>query len=102
MKTLNIILITFLVLSTNFLFAGNDIEYIPASKDMAFTNTMVAPSAPLEASFEENTTEPFIASILLELAPVTPAEADFSESDIFTTPGPQTIAPETPAFADFD
>lgn len=102
MKTINTLLITFLVLSANLLFAGNDRDFMSAARESAPVSTiLLAPVTPAEASFDDTAVSDCNLTIE-ELAPLTPVEADFNDS-IANIPVTTTVlAPTTPAFADFD
>ncbi|MEI6885375.1 MAG: hypothetical protein WCO02_12870 [Bacteroidota bacterium] len=116
MKATTIILAAILTFTANILFAGNDnasvsvlntsntvtmtalAPEVPAEADFndAFIDdyTALAPVSPAEAQFEEMTYETVSA---LNLAPLTPATADFDETNDYTS-----LAPLTPAEADFE
>lgn len=121
MKTTTIILATLLTLQISFLFAGNEsITATPATEVSFSAVSMLAPSTPAEATFEEAGSVTFD---LEALAPATPPAADFEEMvpviDLsalspatpaeadFTDAGDQTVdiralAPVSPAVADFE
>ncbi|MDP1621325.1 MAG: hypothetical protein Q8M08_03210 [Bacteroidales bacterium] len=94
MKTSTIIIAAILTLNTGLLFAGN--ETTTASVTNRNRMISLAPSMPLEATFED--------AVTIEtnnLIPVLPAEAEFND-----TPSEMVsfadLAPVTPAVADFD
>ena len=81
-----------LILTSNILYASNDIT---ATKEVSASISLV-PTTPKEATFEDATTLNLTA-----LAPVTPVEADFSDVEYEMTPAFSTLSPITPIEADF-
>ena len=122
MKTTITILAVVLTLSASLLFAGNETSSSPVSNDNAtITMAVLAPVAPIEATFEDFTTVNEIAALVpvtpseatfeempadvtsvFDLAPVAPIQADFEDvvSDVTINNG--ILAPLTPAVADFE
>ena len=98
MKTTTMILAAIFTLSMNVLFAGNN-GAVENSEASPF-RTSFAPSTPSEATFEEMTGTIDIVSIV-NLAPLAPVEADFSDAVSETTIDIAALAPVTPGEADF-
>jgi hypothetical protein len=96
MKATTILLAAVLTLSINVLFAGND-EASVVSETNSF-HASLAPVTPAEAIFEESN-EALATAFML--APVSPVEADFSDAISETTIDMITLAPVTPIEADF-
>jgi len=122
MKTLTKILTVALTLQAGVLFAGNNLEWVPASRENVSLNTeALAPTVPLIATFEEivmtniyksfapcnpmaagfEETEADI-NLIYDLAPVTPLVADFNDTPEIVNPDYSYLAPTTPAIADFE
>jgi hypothetical protein len=112
MKTKILILTAILAGSVSLLFAGSPKTYIIKSNSITIEFTVyddyswLAPETPREATFEDS--EPRPAPDIARLAPITPKEATFNEacSDP-STPSEmmlslQNIAPVAPKEADFD
>ncbi|MEI7725774.1 MAG: hypothetical protein WCK09_11765 [Bacteroidota bacterium] len=122
MKTTTIIIAAIFTLQAGILFAGNDNISTPvANITSAITLTALAPSTPVEATFEDmiplnemNSLIPVIPAeatfeempadmiSLVMLAPVTPVTADFNDSAVSVAIAPASLAPITPATADFE
>ncbi|MEI7727818.1 MAG: hypothetical protein WCK09_22115 [Bacteroidota bacterium] len=122
MKTTTIIIAAIFTLQASILFAGNDNISTPVTNETAaIILTTLAPSTPVEATFEEmipvneiNSLIPVTPSeatfeempaemiSLVMLAPVTPVTADFNDSTDSVTIDSSTLAPVTPATADFE
>jgi hypothetical protein len=122
MKTTTIIIAAILTLQSAILFAGNDNIATPVINEISsFNLTALAPSTPVEATFEdmammnemttlipvtpaEATFEEMPADMisLVLLAPLTPVTADFNDTADSFTIDPSTFAPLTPATADFE
>ena len=112
MKTRNTIyvLAIFLGLQFNTVFAAGNLtdsaaSYIPVS--LATISIELAPTAPKEATFEENTLQadgaPLAESNIILIAPVTPGEADFEDELSNTTAVCiNMLAPVTPKVAEFE
>ncbi len=96
MKATTTLLAAVLTLSMNVLFASNDGAAVNTETNSFLTS--LAPSAPVEATFEETTDVTAIAFIL---APVSPIEADFSDAISETIIDITALAPVTPSEADF-
>jgi hypothetical protein len=120
MKAIITILAAILILQAGMILAGNDNISTPAMNESVVIT--LAPSVPMEATFEEIVATiievdaispdiPIVADFydiapeagftLMNLAPLTPAVADFDDS-IDLTIETSAIAPVIPAFADFD
>ena len=98
MKTTTIIIAAIFTLQAGILLAGNDnISTAVSNETPAITFAVLAPSTPVEATFEEMT----LVNEALSLVPVTPAEATFEEtpSDIISL---VMLAPAAPRTADFN
>ncbi len=122
MKTTTIILAAIFTLQVGILFAENDnISTSVINETSAITLVSLAPSTPVEATFEEIITVNEMVSLvpltpaeatfeempsdmisLVMLAPVTPATADFQDTIVSVTIDPGMLAPVTPATADFE
>ena len=122
MKTTTIIIAAIFTLHTSILFADNDNISTPVTNETsAITLTALAPSTPVEATFEEMipvnemnslipvtpveaTFEEMPADIicLVMLALVTPVTADFNDSADPVAIAPASLAPISPAIADFE
>ena len=122
MKTTTIIIAAIFTLQASMLFAGNDNISIPVTNETsAIILTALAPSTPVEATFEEmipvnemNTLVPVTPAeatfeempadmiSLALLAPLTPVTADFNDTTDSDTIAPASLAPVTPATADFE
>ena len=100
MKATITILAAVLTLNTGILFAGNEITSAPVTNENTTVNLIsLAPSAPLEATFEYAT----ISVIdLSALAPTILLEADFSDVAPDANTDLTSLAPLTPAVADFE
>jgi len=115
MKATTIIIAAALTLSVNVLFASNDNASAPLAKAIA-TLTLLAPTVPMEATFEDAVDMTDFASLApvtpteasidemnyemvsaLNLAPIVPLSAEVEESDDFSS-----LAPIVPAEADFE
>jgi hypothetical protein len=122
MKTLTKILAIALTLQAGVLFAGNKSEWVSALREnvslkvealapvippiatfeeIALINIYkaLAPCNPLAAGFDE--TE-YNLNLVYDLAPVTPAVADYNDIPEFANPDYSYLAPTTPAVADFE
>jgi hypothetical protein len=97
MKATSTILAAVLTLSMNVLFANNDGAAVINNMNSS-TFTTLAPATPAEATFEETND---VTAIAFKLAPSTPIEADFSDVITETTIYITTLAPVTPSEADF-
>jgi hypothetical protein len=98
MKTTTMILAAVFTLSMNILFAGNNA--VAVNSEANPFRTSLAPGTPSEATFEEMTgTLDIVAAV--NLAPLAPVEADFSDATSETTIDIFTLAPVTPSEADF-
>jgi hypothetical protein len=99
MKAITIIIIAaILTFSVNVLFAGNEISSTPvANATTTITLTSLAPTVPMEATFEG----PFIITDLAYLAPATPTEAQFEDIS-YELVAALNLAPVAPAAADFE
>jgi hypothetical protein len=96
--TITILIAVVLTLSVNVLFAGNDITSVPAANANAVvTLTSLAPTVPMEATFEDAV----VLNDLAYLAPTTPTEAQFEDLSIELISA-LNLAPLTPAAADFE
>jgi hypothetical protein len=122
MKTITIIIAAILTLQSAILFAGNDNISTPVTNETAaFTLTALAPSTPAEATFEEMIPVNELTALvpvtpaeatfeempsdmisLVMISPVTPVTADFNDSADSVTFDPASLAPITPAIADFE
>jgi hypothetical protein len=125
MKTLTIIITAILSLQISTLFAGSDCPIDKSSIDnKASYCVSLAPTAPLEATFEdeemildlskyapstpkeatfedESETEGISAELLKSVAPSVPAQADFNDDDTVQSADLGLLAPKAPAEADF-
>lgn len=99
MKAITTILIAAaLTLTVNDLFAGNDLISPPsANAAMAMNLTSLAPTVPMEATFENA----IDMTDFVSLDPTTPAEAQF-EDITYEMLSAMNLAPLTPARADFE
>jgi hypothetical protein len=98
MKATTIIIAAALTLQVNILFAGNEVNSTPlANTYSAITLTLLAPTTPAEATFEDLVEMTDFAS----LAPVTPAEAQFEDISCELVAA-LNLASVTPAEADFE
>ena len=98
MKTTITILAAVLTLSVNVLFAGNETSSAPVTNDNAtISMVFLAPIAPAEATFEDF----IMANEIVVLAPVTPSEATFKEMPIDVV-SVFDLAPVVPIQADFE
>jgi hypothetical protein len=98
MKTTTIIIAAIFTLQASILFAGNDHISTPAATETsAITLTTLAPSTPVEATFEEMSP----VNEMNSLIPVTPTEATFEEMPADTI-SLEMLAPVTPVTADFE
>jgi hypothetical protein len=97
MKATITILAAVFTLQAGILFAGNETISTPVASESAIIT--FAPSAPLEATFEDATTTviDFVA-----IAPATPVEADFSDIAPDASIDLTNLAPLTPVVADFE
>ena len=122
MKAKKIILAAILSLQFSFLFAGNDIFFPPTAAVSSTINLItLVPSAPAEALLEdmvmENTFlglspvtpgialfEDFAVEIkpVMDLSPVIPSVADFTETDDQISIDFRMLAPVIPSEADFE
>jgi len=88
-------MVTVLILQAGVLFAGNEISSAPSAS--AHSTILFAPVTPAEATFEE-----FIPVMEVVVSgPVVPVEATFEET-ITETLSVTDLAPGTPADADFE
>jgi hypothetical protein len=98
MKPTIIILAALFTFHTSLLFAGNEVSSPNAVTETAVLNiSSLVPSTPAEATFEDVLLYTPDAS---SFAPSLPVEADFSDSPEMISAG--TLAPSTPAVADFE
>jgi hypothetical protein len=95
MKATTTILAAVFTLSMNVLFAANDDAVISENRSVIIS---LAPGTPAEATFEDVSDATATAFIL---APVSPTEADFSDAVSETTIDITSLAPVTPIEADF-
>ena len=97
MKATFTILTAVFTLQAGILFAGNETISVPVANES--TVITLAPSAPLEATFEDVATAviDFVA-----IAPVTPVEATFSDVTPDASIDLTNLAPLTPVVADFN
>ncbi|MEI7501229.1 MAG: hypothetical protein WCK84_12385 [Bacteroidota bacterium] len=100
MKATTILVAAVLTLQGSILFAGNESSTVPVRNE-SYTNTfiMLAPTTPLEATFEDAASE-MVSNF--DLAPGTPTVADFEDATIVMTVDNEILAPVTPAEADFE
>jgi hypothetical protein len=116
MKATTIIIAAVFSIQISTLFAAN--EFPPVTSNNAVSASYyvsLVPSTPVEASFEDFTTTEKINLIpttpveatfvetpseMVDLAPVTPAVAEFDDDVIAVDNG--ILAPVTPTFADFE
>jgi hypothetical protein len=97
MKATITILAAVFTLTSGILFAGNEtFSHSPLSER---TVTMLAPSTPTEATFEDATVTFIDFSSIM---PSVPSEADFSDVAPETTIDLVNLTPLTPSVADFD
>ncbi len=97
MKATITIFAAVLTLQASILFAGNKTISTPVANESAIIT--LAPSAPLEATFEETT----VAVIgFIAIAPATPVETDFNEIAPDTSIDLTNLAPVIPVLADFE
>jgi hypothetical protein len=97
MKTNLTILSVIFTLQAGILFAGNENSTTPAAEvNFAITTKSLAPSAPLEATFEDMAMD----NTFFGLSPVTPAEASFEDfsSEMISI---NELSPAIPSVADF-
>ncbi|MEI7501152.1 MAG: hypothetical protein WCK84_11980 [Bacteroidota bacterium] len=100
MKATTVIMAAVLTLQGSILFAGNESSAVPVrNESYASTLIMLAPTTPLEATFEDAASE-MVSNF--ELAPVTPTVADFEDAILVLTVDNRVLAPVTPAEADFE
>jgi len=98
MKTSTIIIAAVLTLQAGILFAGNDNSSAPVTNESAtITLAALAPAIPVEATFEEFAAVNEIGILM----PLTPVTAEFEDVAIVPTEF-STLAPVTPAAADFE
>ena len=97
MKSTITILAAVLTLNAGIVFAGNETISSPVANESAVIT--LAPSAPLEATFEDATTAviDFVA-----IAPTTLVEATFSDVAPDAIVDLTSLAPITPVLADFE
>jgi hypothetical protein len=101
MKTTILIIAAVLGLQINFLFAGNkEFKRISYSEFAISAMINLAPATPALADFSDVVPEPKPA--ISTLTPVTPSEADFNEVTPELKANTINLTPETPSFADFD
>ena len=96
MKTTMTILAAVLTLQSGILFAGNEITLAPAAR--VSSTIALAPSVPMEVTFEDVATSTLDIS---SLAPATPLEADFNDVITEAVIDLATLAPMAPTTADF-
>ena len=78
MKTITIILATVFILQINYLFASNDNTPVnPTTENNYNSNIRLAPATPKDAEFSDDDLS--LTEIIISLAPITPAVADFDE-----------------------
>jgi len=98
MKTTKFVLAAIFTLQLGILFAGNDNITTPATEVTSSINMVsLAPTSPVEATFEEMTT---LENTFLGLSPITPVEADFEDLSIEMV-SVNDLAPVIPLVADF-
>jgi len=104
MKATTIIIAAVLSLQFNILFAGNpdnNVNNNASDNEIAYINMInLAPVTPSEAGFSDVNPEPLVN--VTKLAPVTPAEADFNDNAPEMKLNTIDLAPETPSVADFE
>jgi hypothetical protein len=104
MKATTIIIAAVLSLQFNFLFADNPDNNVSnnASVNEIANLRMIdlTPVTPSEAGFSDVIPEPLVN--VTKLAPVTPAEADFNDNAPEMKVNTIDLAPETPSVADFE
>ena len=102
MKPFTIIIALVLSLQVSTLFAGNDCIPVASKNDAGASYCVsLAPSVPLEATFEDYVYSND-AGAFINLAPVAPVEADFNDSaEVNWVVDFKEFAPVTPAEADF-
>ena len=97
MKTITITIATILTLQAAILFAGNETTSAPMTNERV--TITLAPSVPLEATFEDLNE---VVVNIDALAPVIPSEADFSDVAPVENATLMNLAPLTPSVADFN
>jgi hypothetical protein len=104
MKATTIIIAAVLSLQFNILFAGNpdnNVNNNVSDNEISnFSLINLAPVTPSEAGFSDVIPEPLVN--VTKLAPVTPAEADFNDNAPEINSNTIDLAPETPSVADFE
>lgn len=100
------ILAAILGLQFNTLFAAVNFTKSTVEPGYGFNNAMLMPSTPSEATFEDVAEAadgaPTTEINLINLAPVTPKEADFEDGILPAEISPDHLAPVTPREADFE
>ena len=93
------ILIAFLWLQINVIFAATNFSELPALSNLNLV--AITPVVPMVADFNDEA--PATESSMINLAPVTPKEADFEEiTETDNTSSIRDLGPVTPAVADFE
>ena len=75
-------------------------KYVNESYKVNVSAINLAPVTPSEADFSDAVPEPVVKAVTL--APVTPSEADFNDDLQITNVSENRLAPSTPSTADFD
>ena len=75
-------------------------KYVNESYKVNISTINLAPVTPTEADFSDAVPEPVVKAVTL--APVTPSEADFNDDLQITNVSENRLAPSTPSTADFD
>ena len=97
MKATFTIIAAVFTLQAGILFAGNETISTTVANESAITT--IAPSVPLEATFDDAT----IAVVdFVSIAPSTPVEADFSDVAPSESFDLMSLTPVTPVVADFN
>jgi hypothetical protein len=97
MKTNTILLAAIFTLQIGFLFAGNEnLTTTTAEVNPTIHTISIAPSAPMEALFEDMTMD----NTFFGLSPVTPAEASFEDFSLEMI-SINELSPAIPSVADF-
>jgi hypothetical protein len=105
MKTMIIFLSTLLILNTSLIFAHTpgEIKSEPIKMEMTVGVDKLIPVMPILVEFTDGTD--YLAmpdAMIMKLAPFTPKEADFEDSDFLSPVNIEKLAPETPKESDFE
>jgi hypothetical protein len=101
MKTTIIIIAAIFSLQAGNIFGANDLNNNEPMKDFsATTGFTLAPVTPAEADFSDFISEPVMTSSFL--APVSPASADFGDNAPEMVTASINLAPNAPLTADFE